>query len=1194
MQESLALARQLKDPYYEGQALYDLGRMLINQGQLNPEQSAGLYGRACACLDQAIQIFETLSACFDLQRARALRVLFSEDGTHLVASPRASEVQAQVDSLRSRLGLPESEWYQATVLEALLTPGQEAGKGGIDEEFVFETIAFLQPSLIHFIQENGGSVIHARNGITGIFGALAAHEDDPARAVETAIQIANFYRELHQQTELPILLHIGMAQGKIVAGRVGSDLQDEFSAGEFYAGGEFLAAGDTLLAAHILAESCPAARVWVTQDVRNATAARFEYAPLSPDLVTRLPDVAIYQLEGLRAQIQPVRGLIGLKTPFIGRKKELEALCQASQALDEGHGALAWVEGDAGIGKSRLMREFSLLLQEQGREVWWGAGTQRHADFAFSLFSDLLCHAFDVQFNLSPQEINQRIDLKLERWPEELQEIRPFIQLLVGVTPGGVQGERLAEMEPEQLRRQTFVAVHRLISLHARQQPLVLLLDDLQWIDATSADLLLYLSHLTMSYPVLFVCAQRRGEAGAFDRARTRVQSMYPDRFIHLNMQSLTTEACYQLLQEFLASANLAGEVQSLIVQQSGGNPYYIEEFVRMLIEQDYLRVVRDRLEINQALEIRRLPIPASLESLIRARIDTLAAPARQILQVASVIGQQFHGQLVARVAEQEDIDPLLDLLAGRGMLRPADKSGYWEFSHPLIESIVYTMLLRAERKLLHLRTAELLEQQWRGHESEHADELAYHFGKAEVYRKALDYLVTAAEQAAARYANDAAVAFFERASDYLSVVPDAGDECRFRICAGLGQVYMLIGNYDASIAALEGGLHLLGSTQLPAHLLAGLYRHLGDTAFKKGEPDAALAYLQRALETLDVPVDAQGEAEAARIYARLGYTYFMKANLDQATEAVLKAETYARQSNSLSALAATSNLLGGIHYRQGDTRAAMCHTQQAMLHWQEMGYTWGVAAGLSNLAILEAAAGNWKASSTFLEQATRMRKEMGDIEGLAINYNNLGILLRDSGDLAQAEQYLRDGLAIFRPFQMNWQTANTLMGLGQVLLYQGRVDDAETTLQDGLRLAREINARDVLAEMQLARAEVALARGNLENAIELARSSVRLAAEIQSHVIEAMAWRMIARCQVRQGQLLDAHKSISTAWEILGADSDELETGRMHAQSAIIFRSLKFPERAANHHQAAKEIFQRLGALRDLAQLEPQAATGR
>ncbi len=1168
---SIELAQQLNDRFSEAKARYELGLLFGSWSEQNPSQQNQHREQALRSLDAAIRIFEALGAKHDLQLAKNARLLLPSLENDDRNIGEEAEIENQTAMLRAQLNLPDGEWYPASIISVVLTP-----QPGMDEELIFETIAFLIPPLTELIQENGCQVLHHQDGITAIFGAPITHEDDPERAVDTVMQIVNFYNELDQQTELPISIHLGVAMGKIVAGKVGIDQS-----------AEFMAAGEPVQLARIIAEVCPSGRAWVTQSIRNNTSFRFEYTPVPSNIAESLPANDIFQLEGLREQILPVRGLIGLKTPFIGRDKELDEMERLSQVLKGETGGIIWIEGEAGIGKSRLMREFSKQVVKYKALVLGGVCTARHSEYAFSLFSDLLMQVFDIQHNYTPRQINEQIDQKIDFWSPELVETRPFLQLLMGVQPSGAQGERITSMEPEQLRRQTFVAIHRLFSVLAIKQPLVFILDDLQWIDSISADLLLYLSHLVVSRPILFLCAQRQNEISPFEQVLARTRSMHPEQYIHLSINPLTITECRQLLNEFLASVDLPDSFLSLIIQQSGGNPYFIEEFVRLLVEKDFLRLVRGKLVANRTLQADALVVPASLESLIKARVDSLDASARQLLQIASVIGHHFNSALLAQVAEREDNSSILSQLHTRGMLNPTMEEEYWEFSHPLIEVIVYNSVLRAQRRILHHRTALALENQWRGSEDEHAEDLAYHFRKAEIYDRALHYLILAGERAAARHANDVAVSFFEQAAELLSAVPNVGDEARWRIIHQMGEVYQFIGNYDTSLAVLQSGLDLLQSTLLSPAQRAGIYRRMGDTAHKKGDQEQAIIYLEQALEVIGEPDDTPSSVEAALIYARLGWCHFVQSNFESAKEAVMKSMHYAGIAKNLTTLAMAENYLGGILFRQGDLEQAMQHTRTAMAYWQEIGYSWGVAAALSNLGILESVSGNWQAAYNSIKRSLDLRQKMGDVDGVAITNHNLGQLVRSLGDVAQAELYYRDSLAVSRPFQMNWHAANSFVGLAQSLLCQGKINEASDSLQESFRLAQEINAPDVIVEAYCTLAEIQLAKDSLVEAEESAQNAAKLASQIGVSPLLATAWRLTSASLLRQGHTQKAGQALESAWQALEDGPDRIEDGRLHAQAMLVALAADDREQARIHRTAAEQVFKQLGASRDLALLE-------
>ena len=1171
LNSSRELAQQLSDRFSEAKAFYELGLLFMSWREPNPARNIQNLKQAEGSLDEAIRIFEALGAKHYLQQAKNTRDQLPDLERTDRSYVGRLEIESQVRSLRERLNLPDGEWYQAAIFSAVLLPRQ-----GMDEEFIFETMSFLLPPFTELILENGGQVLRHQDGITAIFGAPVSHEDDTERAVETVMQMVNFYNELDQQAELPISMHLGVAMGKIVAGRVGLEPN-----------AEFMGAGEPVQLARTLAEASPPGRVWASQSVRNLTSFRFEYSPVTPESIDDLSEKTIFQLEGLREQILPVRGLIGLKSPFIGRKKELDAMKQMSKVLEDETGGIIWVEGEAGMGKSRLMREFSDQLARQGALVLSGACTARRSEHAFSLFSDVLLQAFDIQHNISATQIKDRIDQKLEMWSAELQETSPYLQLLLGVEPGGSQGERIALMEPEQLRRQTFVALHRIVSVLASRQPLVLILDDLQWIDSISADLLLYLSHLVVSQRVLLVCAQRKKEISPFEHVLERTRSMHPERYIQLSIDPLTIEECRLLLSKFLSSAELPDSLLSLIVQQSGGNPYFIEEFVRLLVEKDYLHLVKGKLVADHTLQADALVIPASLESLIRARVDSLENPARQLLQVAAVIGHHFDRDLLAQVAEREGVKTILTVLYTRGMLNPTSEEGQWEFSHPLIEVIVYNTVLRAQRRIYHHRTAIALENRWCGNESEHAEDLAYHFAKAEVHEKALYYLILAGERAAARHANDVAVKYFEQATELLSAVQHVEDEARWRIVRGMGEVYQFIGNYDTSLVVLESGLDLLNSSALSAAQRAGILRRMGDTAHKKADQEQAIVYLKRALEVIGDPDDTQGQVEAALIYARLGWCMYMLSDLENAEEAIIKSMRYAEQANNLTTMAMAENYLGGIQYRQGDLEQARHHTRTAMAHWQEIGYSWGVATALNNLGILESVSGNWEAASNSVERSLALRQEMGDVDGVAITLHNLGQFAHDQGIFEQAELHYRDSLAVSRPFQMNYNAASSLVGLAQSLLFQDKFTEASEALEEGLRLGKEINAPDVIVEVYCAMAEFQLALDKLVEAEKSAYNAVALASEIGFTPLRATAWRLVAASLLRQGRTQDARQAMENAWSASADGLNKLEYGRLHVQAMKIAKAENDPEGIEFHRANAEQAFRQLRAAHDLARLE-------
>jgi tetratricopeptide (TPR) repeat protein len=510
-----------------------------------------------------------------------------------------------------------------------------------------------------------------------------------------------------------------------------------------------------------------------------------------------------------------------------------------------------------------------------------------------------------------------------------------------------------------------------------------------------------------------------------------------------------------------------------------------------------------------------------------------------------------------------------------------------WHFSHPLIESVVYTTMLKARRQMLHTRVAQALETRWAGQEVDHAETLAYHYVRAQANAKALFYLMQSGEKAMSRYANEEAIGYFEQAAQLLEDQPRILPQLRWRLAAGLGDVYRSRGRYADSAAALQEGVALVEGGALPASFLLPLLHRLGETAQKQGDLDTAAAYFDRALALASATDQSIEHTEVARILTGLAWVQFLQGHFDDARKSCETSLRHAGQAGALSEQAAAENLLGGIYYRMSDLSSAGQHTRRAMVLREKMGYGWGVAATLSNLGVLAIAAGDWSKGRSFLERSLALRQELGDVEGVAIAHNNLGMLLRDQGDLDQAEHHFRASLEIARPFEMFYHNANSRVGLAEVLLRQGAVDAARETADESLAQAEAIGAHDIRAEIFRLQAEIALASDTSTAARQLAIKSAVQAAETGNPSHESAAYRVLSEIEIRARNLPAAHQALSNALAMLDGKSDELEAGRVVAQRGRLYLFEGRQTEAEADLRSAKMIFMRLGAALDLARVE-------
>jgi len=1150
--ESIEVCLQQMDPYRQGLALLELGRMYHNLARAGDLAETGWQSRALEVLGQAVGLFERLGAAHDLAQAQTI----------------LNEIQMAAES---PAGLPEGAWHTAAV--AWIGLGLPPR---VDEEEAFEVMTKVMAAIMAIAEEYKGQVVRRQDGVTIVFGAPLAFEDDTERAVLAASRAAQYVAELNQQREVSLTCRVAVSRGSLVAGLVGP---------KFHA--EFVVKGTPVDQAQRLAESAPPGQVWVTEDVRVATERLLDYQPAPPSVAESLAEPLLASLVGLRERPAPTRGLVGLEAKFIGRQSALEAMANISRNLDQGLGGLIWIEGEPGIGKSRLMREFTAKMASEPALVWRGRCTPHRSSHAFSLFSDLLSHALELQPGDSAEQIRDKIDQHTHHWPRDAQATRPHLEMLLGTLPSGLTGERLASLQPDQLQRQIFVALRKLFKSLSSQQPLILLMDDLHWIDPVSAELLIFLLTMVTSAPIMFVCAQRRQGADSPNDRLVRTQSLISSQTIRMRLERLSLVESEMLVAELLSQPDLPPRLLGTIVQRSEGNPYFVEEYVRMLIDQGYLHRDHDRWEIEPGLDLDNLPLPSSLDTLIRSRIDALPPELRQIVEYGAVLGTPFEARLLESIPGLVNVQANLSRLESRLIVKPATEAGRWQFNHSLIETIAYNTMLKAQRRIFHRLVGEAMEARWSGAETEHAEDLAYHFIQADDGAKALTYLVLAGERAAARYANEEALSYFEQAAEQLATLPDEAIDLRFRVAAGLGDVHRALGHHTESKEALDIGLALAEYGHLPEEIQAGLYRRLGETARRQGELHAAYEHFGQALTLLGEPSTRTAQTEAARLLSNLAWVHFSRGQIDQAQQRCEESLAYAERAGALNELSAGENLLGGIYYSQSHWASALQHTTRAMVLREQLGYTWGVAATLSNLGILAQLAGQWSKAWSFFERSLALRQEIGDFEGVANAHNNLGTLARDQGKLDLAKHHLRASLEVAIPFQLGVYVIHANMSLAQVLLWEGDLEAARSALATSLQEAEALGAKDALAELPQIEAQILAAEGALDQARVRAERSVCLAAEIGTRAIEASAWRVAVETELRRGDLEAAREALCKVQPILESVTDELLTGRVAALAGQIAQQEGQFAQAERDLRAAQEVFARLGASRDLSQVQ-------
>lgn len=600
------------------------------------------------------------------------------------------------------------------------------------------------------------------DGLLTFFGAPLAHEDDAERAVRAALDIRDaltaYTRELETAYGVSLRIRVGLNTGPVVLSGV-TDI----------VGIAYNALGDTVTMAARLQSAAAPHTIVASEATGRLVASLFETRPVGP-LVLKGKETPVYGVEilGNRPLATKARGISGLESPLVGRDRELARLQDGVQAVTEGRGQIVAVIGEAGLGKSRLVAE----VQRQNRAVRWLEG--RCLSYAGTIPYFPFLDLFREWLQVTPTDPEMKVRIELRAALEGLfgnqtQVAYSYLGAMMRLPLEPEVAAQLADLSAESLQHETFNVMRQWVARLAAQQPLGLILDDMHWADGTSLALMESLLAVTEDAPVL-LCLLLRPER---DHGSWRVNDLagqrFPHRHFEIVLEPLESTAAELLISNLLTLPDFPADVSGLILRKAEGNPFFIEEVIRELIEAGVLVQEGDRWRATRRATT--LDIPDNIQGVLLSRIDRLPEEAKRALQAASVIGRLFPLDLLREVFGRNGrLDAALidlqrhDLIVERRRIPRAE----YRFKHALIQEAAYSTLVDAERRRLHRQLAQAMETQFAGRLDEVFGLLAYHYDQSAEEERALYFLVRAGDKARAEYADEEALRYYSRAVELM------------------------------------------------------------------------------------------------------------------------------------------------------------------------------------------------------------------------------------------------------------------------------------------------------------------------------------------------------------------------------------------------------------------------------------------
>jgi class 3 adenylate cyclase/tetratricopeptide (TPR) repeat protein len=700
------------------------------------------------------------------------------------SAPRAYTPKHLTDRILQSKSAIEGERKHVTVLFVDI-----AGYTSLSERLDPEQVhALMDRCFRHILEEvhryEGTVNQFTGDGVMALFGAPIALEGAPRRAIMAALGMQRSLESLRQEMLAEggpdVRMRVGIHSGPVVVGRIGDDLRMDYTA-----------VGDTTNLADRLQRLAPPGSIYISEATEHLVSGFFDLVDLGPQRVKgKAEPVHAFEVVGERA----VRGRIeatadaGL-TPLVGRGRELDLLWSAFESARAGNGQVAFLVGEAGIGKSRLLSEFRRKLGDEPHTWIEGRCTSYGEHTAFYAIIDALRRRFGLEDKDGEATALAKVQEAQEAVGGDLDWTLPFVRSLLSLPAGD---RAVAEMDAVTRRSETVRALHARILRAAERNPLIFVVEDLHWIDAASEEFLTFLADSIPAMRVLLVFAHRPG-----------YQHPFGDRSYHtrISLQPLSASEMADMADSILETSTLPDEVRGLITSKAEGNPFFVEEVTKSLLEEGVLHLEQGRVEVAGPVE--DVSVPDSITDVLMARIDRLPDEPKRAIQVASVIGREFALRLLERISEAGDrVSAVVEDLRALELI--LQKSAYPElafmFKHALTCDVAYESVLLQRRKTLHRIVGAAIEELYRDRLVEHLDALAYHFTLGEEWERAFEYHDRASEKAADAFANHAAAEHCRQAlavAEHLAeAVPDAK---RLRLEERLGKACWCVNRFAAS-----------------------------------------------------------------------------------------------------------------------------------------------------------------------------------------------------------------------------------------------------------------------------------------------------------------------------------------------------------------------------------------------------------
>jgi class 3 adenylate cyclase/tetratricopeptide (TPR) repeat protein len=1001
-----------------------------------------------------------------------------------------------------------------------------------------EARAIIDPALklmIDAVHRYDGYVVQSTgDGVFALFGAPLAHEDHPQRALYAALrmqeELERYSAKVVAEGSSPIQGRVGVNTGEVVVRSIQTGAEQT----------EYTPIGHTTNLASRMQTAAPVGSIAVSEGTRKLCEGYFVLKALGATRVKGVSEpVNVYEVTGLgplrtRLQRSAGRGL----TKFVGREREMEALKHAAEQARSGRGQIVAAMAEPGVGKSRLYFEFKATSQS-GWIVLETFSISHGKASAYLPVLDLLHGYFKITGEDDQRTRCEKVAGRIAILDRSLEDTLPYLFSLLGIVEGN---DPLAQMDGQLKKRRTLDAIKRILLRESLNQPLMVMFEDLHWIDEATQELLNLLAD-SLGTAKLLLLVNYRPEYSHKWNSKTY--------YTQLRLDPLGKESAGEMLLALLGDGEDLIPLKQLIIDKTEGNPFFMEEIVQVLLDESAL--VRDGAGVRLTKTLNALKIPPTVQGILAARMDRLPADAKELLQTLAVTGREFPLSLIHAVVAKsdEELNRLLnDLQLGEFIYeQPATGGIEYIFKHALTQEVAYNSVLMERRRQLHEHTAVALETLYASTVEEHLAELAHHYGRSANPDKAVEYLTRAGQQARQRSAFAEAQAQLQEGLERIQKLAESPerDALELELASTLAQVLLVTRGFSAPEmrAAAERARELAEKSGNLAQLVAQVFE-IFRSVFNTGDDYVTAGLL--ADRILDL---AQHEGSPATFgfvcYAQV-CSRFICGDLVGAEEhfarwrGFLDATGFRQVPGAVAAAIGTASLCA---WALGRANSAREHIAQAITFARNSNNPYDLAVARSFESRLSCLLREPQQAEVAAIQALAIAEEHGFPFVRNFTLPRLGSARAQLGRAGEGATLIRQGLAGLAEIGIRLFITEHLTRLAEAQALDGKIDDALITIDEALQANPEElfwrpNALTCRGELRLKVGQTQLAETDFHDAIALAQ-------KMQAKAWELRATTSLARLLDRQGKRDEARAMLAEIynWFTEGFDTPDLKDAK-------------------------------------------------